>query len=229
MPLNIQKKKIDPIYLNNQKILMQNVSFYRIPILSFLQTLKIKTPHFCFNSNLSVAGNCRMCLIELGKGGKPIPSCAINLTPGSEIFTNTAAIKKLRESVIEFLLLNHPLDCPICDQGSNCDLQDYAQQHGSSISRNYEIKKRTKAKKYYNNWVKIILTRCIHCTRCIRFSEELANSPNIGMGYRGRQSEIIIFNEKSHKKFSSNVLGHLIDLCPVGAITSKESAYAHRS
>lgn len=224
------KKKIKlPIYLNNQELFLNRDEFYKIPLLSFLQALGIQTPHFCFNPNLSIAGNCRMCLIELGKGGKPLPSCAINLTPQMEIYTDTPAIKKLRESVLEFLLLNHPLDCPICDQGGNCDLQDYAEKHGSPSSRGYEMAKRTKVKKAYTAMIKIILTRCIHCTRCIRFSEELANSPNLGMGYRGRKSEIVIFNEKLHKRYNSKVLAHLIDLCPVGAITNKKDSYKFRT
>ncbi len=182
-------------------------------------------PRFCFHSRLSVAGNCRMCLVEV-KGGppKPVASCAMgvrDLRPGPEgqppeVFTKSPMVKKAREGVMEFLLINHPLDCPICDQGGECDLQDQAVAYGVDGSRFYE-NKRAVENKYIGPLVKTIMTRCIHCTRCIRFTTEVAGVSDLGLIGRGEDAEITSYLEKA---LSSEMQGNVIDLCPVGALTS---------
>src|SRR5579862_9022910 len=190
-------------------------------------------PRFCFHERLSIAGNCRMCLIEV-KGGPPKPqaSCAMSvrdLRPGPngeppEIFTKTKMVKKAREGVMEFLLINHPLDCPICDQGGECDLQDQAMAYGVDGSR-YKENKRAVDDKYIGPLVKTIMNRCIHCTRCIRFSAEVAGVEDLGAIGRGEDMEITTYLEQA---MSSELQGNIIDLCPVGALTSKPYAFAAR-
>ena len=190
-------------------------------------------PRFCYHERLSVAGNCRMCLIEV-KGGppKPVASCAQNvrdLRPGPngeppEMFTNTKMVKDAREGVMEFLLINHPLDCPICDQGGECDLQDQAMAYGTDGSR-YSENKRAVEDKYIGPLVKTIMTRCIHCTRCIRFATEVAGVPELGAIGRGEDMEITTYLESA---MSSELQGNVIDLCPVGALTSRPYAYQAR-
>src|SRR3954466_10243927 len=190
-------------------------------------------PRFCYHERLSVAGNCRMCLIEV-KGGPPKPqaSCAMgvkDLRPGPngeppEIFTNTPMVKKAREGVMEFLLINHPLDCPICDQGGECDLQDQAMAYGVDASR-YAENKRAVEDKYIGPLVKTIMTRCIHCTRCIRFATEVAGVPELGAIGRGEDMEITTYLEHA---MSSELQSNVVDLCPVGALTSKPYAFAAR-
>ncbi|MCT7375798.1 NADH-quinone oxidoreductase subunit NuoG [Chelativorans salis] len=190
-------------------------------------------PRFCFHERLSVAGNCRMCLIEV-KGGPPKPaaSCAMgvrDLRPGPngeapEIFTNTPMVKKAREGVMEFLLINHPLDCPICDQGGECDLQDQAMAFGVDSSR-YHENKRAVEDKYIGPLVKTIMTRCIHCTRCVRFTTEVAGISELGATGRGEDMEITTYLEEA---MTSELQGNVIDLCPVGALTSKPYAFQAR-
>ncbi len=190
-------------------------------------------PRFCFHERLSVAGNCRMCLIEV-KGGppKPVASCAMSvrdLRPGPngeppEMFTNTPMVKKAREGVMEFLLINHPLDCPICDQGGECDLQDQAMAYGVDGSR-FQENKRAVEDKYIGPLVKTVMTRCIHCTRCIRFSAEVAGVPDLGATGRGEDMEITTYLEGA---MSSELQGNVIDLCPVGALTSRPYAFHAR-
>jgi NADH-quinone oxidoreductase subunit G len=185
-----------------------------------------EVPRFCFHERLSVAGNCRMCLIEV-KGGPPKPaaSCAMgvrDVRPGPngelpEIFTNTPMVKKAREGVMEFLLINHPLDCPICDQGGECDLQDQAMAFGGDSTR-YQENKRAVEDKYIGPLVKTIMTRCIHCTRCVRFSTEVAGVTELGLLGRGEDAEITTYLEQA---MTSELQGNVIDLCPVGALTSK--------
>jgi len=179
-------------------------------------------PRFCFHERLSIAGNCRMCLVE-AKGGppKPVASCAMgvkDMRPGPngeppEIFTNTPMVKKAREGVMEFLLINHPLDCPICDQGGECDLQDQAMAFGIDESR-YSESKRAVEDKYIGPLVKTIMTRCIHCTRCVRFTTEVAGISELGLLGRGEDAEITTYLEKA---MTSELQGNVIDLCPVGA------------
>ncbi|WP_019995314.1 NADH-quinone oxidoreductase subunit NuoG [Aureimonas ureilytica] len=190
-------------------------------------------PRFCFHERLSVAGNCRMCLVEV-KGGPPKPaaSCAMgvrDLRPGPngeapEIFTNTPMVKKAREGVMEFLLINHPLDCPICDQGGECDLQDQAMAFGVDSSR-YKENKRAVEDKYIGPLVKTIMTRCIHCTRCVRFTTEVAGISELGLIGRGEDAEITTYLEQA---MTSELQGNVIDLCPVGALTSRPYAFQAR-
>ncbi len=190
-------------------------------------------PRFCFHERLSVAGNCRMCLVEV-KGGPPKPaaSCAMavrDLRPGPngelpEVFTNTPMVKKAREGVMEFLLINHPLDCPICDQGGECDLQDQAMAFGVDSSRFHE-NKRAVEDKYIGPLVKTIMTRCIHCTRCVRFTTEVAGISELGLIGRGEDAEITTYLEHA---MTSELQGNVIDLCPVGALTSKPYAFQAR-
>ncbi|MEM9705675.1 MAG: NADH-quinone oxidoreductase subunit NuoG [Pseudomonadota bacterium] len=190
-------------------------------------------PRFCYHERLSVAGNCRMCLIEV-KGGppKPVASCAQNvrdLRPGKdgappELFTNTPMVKKAREGVMEFLLINHPLDCPICDQGGECDLQDQAMAYGRDGSR-FEENKRAVEEKHMGPLIKTIMTRCIQCTRCVRFATEVAGVDDLGLVNRGENAEITTYLEKA---VESELTGNLIDVCPVGALTSKPYAFNAR-
>ena len=190
-------------------------------------------PRFCYHERLSVAGNCRMCLIEV-KGGppKPVASCAQNvrdLRPGPdgappELVTNSAMVKKAREGVMEFLLINHPLDCPICDQGGECDLQDQAMAYGRDGSR-YQENKRAVEEKYMGPLIKTIMTRCIQCTRCVRFATEIAGVDDLGLVNRGENAEITTYLEKA---VESELTGNLIDVCPVGALTSRPYAFNAR-
>jgi NADH-quinone oxidoreductase subunit G len=181
-------------------------------------------PRFCYHERLSIAGNCRMCLVEIEKSPKPIASCAMPATEGQIIKTNTDMVKKAREGVMEFLLINHPLDCPICDQGGECDLQDQAFNYGGGRSR-YELNKRSVNQKNMGPLIKTHMNRCIHCTRCVRFSEEVAGIAEIGAINRGENMEITTFLEKT---VESEMSGNVIDLCPVGALTSKPYSYEAR-
>ena len=182
-------------------------------------------PRFCYHERLSIAGNCRMCLVEVKPGPpKPQASCALPATDGQEIRTDSPMVKKAREGVMEFLLINHPLDCPICDQGGECDLQDQAVAYGRGGSR-YHENKRAVTEKYMGPLIKTIMTRCIHCTRCVRFSEEIAGVDEIGALYRGEDMQITTYLEKAAAhELSANV----IDLCPVGALTSRPYAFEAR-
>ena len=182
-------------------------------------------PRFCYHERLSIAGNCRMCLVEVKPGPpKPQASCALPAADGQEIRTDTEMVKKAREGVMEFLLINHPLDCPICDQGGECDLQDQAMMYGRGGSR-YQANKRAVTEKYMGPLIKTIMTRCIHCTRCVRFSEEIAGVDEIGALYRGEDMQITTYLEQAAAhELSANV----IDLCPVGALTSRPYAFEAR-
>ena len=182
-------------------------------------------PRFCYHERLSIAGNCRMCLVEVKPGPpKPQASCALPATEGQEIRTDSKMVKAAREGVMEFLLINHPLDCPICDQGGECDLQDQAMMYGRGASR-YHENKRAVTSKHMGPLIKTIMTRCIHCTRCVRFSEEVAGVDEIGALYRGEDMQITTYLEQAAKhELSANV----IDLCPVGALTSGPYAYESR-
>jgi NADH-quinone oxidoreductase subunit G len=181
-------------------------------------------PRFCYHERLSIAGNCRMCLVEMEKSPKPIASCAMPVAEGQVIYTNSDMVKKAREGVMEFLLINHPLDCPICDQGGECDLQDQSVQYGGRSSR-YELNKRSVKEKYMGPLIKTQMNRCIHCTRCIRFAEEIAGVPDLGAINRGENMEITTFLEKT---LDSELSANVIDLCPVGALTSKPYAFEAR-
>ncbi len=217
------------IKVNNREIEVRS----DLTLLQACEAAGEEIPRFCYHERLSVAGNCRMCLIEV-KGGppKPVASCAQNvrdLRPGPdgappELFTNTPMVKKAREGVMEFLLINHPLDCPICDQGGECDLQDQAVAYGRDGSR-YEENKRAVEEKHMGPLIKTIMTRCIQCTRCVRFATEIAGVDDLGLVNRGENAEITTYLEKA---VESELTGNLIDVCPVGALTSKPYAFNAR-
>jgi len=181
-------------------------------------------PRFCYHERLSIAGNCRMCLVEQEKAPKPIASCAMPAAEGMVIHTDTPKVKKAREGVMEFLLINHPLDCPICDQGGECDLQDQAMGYGRGFTR-FDENKRAVTEKYMGPLIKTVMTRCIHCTRCVRFAEEVAGVEEIGAIGRGENMQITSYLEKA---VTSELSGNVIDLCPVGALTSKPYAFEAR-
>ncbi|RAK61083.1 NADH-quinone oxidoreductase subunit G [Phenylobacterium hankyongense] len=182
-------------------------------------------PRFCYHERLSIAGNCRMCLVEVKPGPpKPQASCALPAAEGQEIFTDTPMVKKARHGVMEFLLINHPLDCPICDQGGECDLQDQAMGYGRDDSR-YAENKRAVEEKFMGPLIKTVMTRCIQCTRCVRFITEVAGVPEIGLISRGEDVEITTYLDRA---VTSELSANVIDLCPVGALTSKPYAFNAR-
>lgn len=183
-------------------------------------------PHFCYHKKLSIAANCRMCLVEVEKAPKPLPACATPVTDGMKVHTHSDMAKKAQAGVMEFLLINHPLDCPICDQGGECQLQDLAVGYGNSSSR-YQEEKRVVVGKDMGPLVSAEeMSRCIHCTRCVRFTEEVGGFQEIGMAHRGEFSEILPFLGKT---VDSEISGNVIDLCPVGALTSKPFRYSTRA
>src|SRR6202140_1783788 len=181
-------------------------------------------PRFCYHERLSVAGNCRMCLVEKEKSPKPVASCAMPAADGMVIHTDTPMVKKARQGVMEFLLANHPLDCPICDQGGECDLQDQAMAYGSDTSR-FAENKRAVEDKYIGALVKTSMNRCIQCTRCVLFVTEVAGVPELGAIGRGEDMEITSYLQEA---LSSELQGNVVDLCPVGALTAKPYAFAAR-
>ncbi len=185
----------------------------------------IEIPHFCYHPRLNIAGNCRMCLVEVEKSPKPVASCAMPVMDGMVIRTDTPMVHKARRGVLEFLLINHPLDCPICDQGGECDLQDLTLFYGPDHSR-YRENKRAVADKYLGPLISTHMTRCIHCTRCIRFLTEVAGVPELGGVHRGEHMEITNYIERA---LTSELQGNIIDLCPVGALNSKPYEYRARS
>ncbi|MEN3950652.1 NADH-quinone oxidoreductase subunit NuoG [Iodidimonas sp. SYSU 1G8] len=194
-------------------------------VLQACEIVGVEVPRFCYHERLSIAGNCRMCLVEQEKSPKPIASCAMPAADNMVIHTNTPQVKKAREGVMEFLLINHPLDCPICDQGGECDLQDQSIAYGAGSSRFHENKRAVK-EKYMGPLIKTVMTRCIHCTRCVRFAEEVAGVEEIGAVGRGEHMEITTYLEQA---MTSELSGNVIDLCPVGALTSKPYAFTARS
>ena len=195
--------------------------------LTVLQACEIagaEIPRFCYHEKLSIAGNCRMCLVEIEKSPKPIASCAMPISEGMNIKTNTEKVEKARKGVMEFLLANHPLDCPVCDQGGECDLQDQSMFYGIDKTR-YKENKREVPDKYMGPLIKTQMTRCIHCTRCIRFATEVAGVPELGAIGRGEDMQITTYLEKS---MESELSANVIDLCPVGALTSKPYVFEAR-
>ena len=179
------EQKLVNVIINNMPIKVPTT----FTVLQACEQASVEVPRFCYHNKLSVAGNCRMCLVEIEKSPKPVVSCALPVMENMEIFTDTPLVKKAREAIIEFLLINHPLDCPICDQGGECDLQDQAMAYGSDRSRFYE-QKRSVEDKECGPIIKTIMTRCIHCTRCIRFSAEISGEEELGVIGRGNQTEI---------------------------------------
>ena len=193
-------------------------------VLQACEAVGVEIPRFCYHERLSVAGNCRMCLVEIEKAPKPVASCAFPVAEGMVVRTDTAMVRQARRGVMEFLLINHPLDCPICDQGGECDLQDQAYSYGMDHSR-YAENKRAVKDKYLGPLVKTFMTRCIHCTRCIRFSSEVAGVPEMGATSRGEAMEVGTYIEKA---LTTELSGNLIDICPVGALLNKPYSFTAR-
>ena len=208
------------IIVNNKEVEFEE----GMTILQACELAGAEIPRFCYHERLSIAGNCRMCLVEMEKSLKPIASCAMPAVDGMKIKTNTSFVEKARKGVMEFLLANHPLDCPVCDQGGECDLQDQSLFYGLDNSRYTENKRQVK-EKYMGPLIKTEMTRCIHCTRCIRFATEIAGIPELGAVGRGEDMEITTYLEKS---MESELSANVIDLCPVGALTSKPYAFEAR-
>ena len=195
-----------------------------LTVLQACEVAGVEIPRFCYHERLSIAGNCRMCLVEMEKSPKPIASCAMPAADGMNIKTNTALVEKARKGVMEFLLVNHPLDCPVCDQGGECDLQDQSMYYGVDKSR-FKENKRYVPDKYMGPLIKTQMTRCIHCTRCIRFATEIAGVPELGAIGRGEDMQITTYLEKA---MESELSANVVDLCPVGALTSKPYVFEAR-
>ena len=208
------------VKINNLTFLVHNT----LSVLEVCQYVGVHIPRFCYNENLSIAGNCRMCLVEVEKSPKPVVSCALPVSNNLTIYTDSPLVKKARENMLETLLLNHPLDCPICDQGGECDLQDQVKIFGGDYSR-FTFNKRGVEDKPYGSFIKTIMTRCIHCTRCVRFSDEITGVASFGTFNRGMNTEIGPYTKDL---FNSEISGNIIDLCPVGALTSKPYAFRAR-
>ncbi len=208
------------IIINNKEVEFEK----GMTVLQACEIANVEIPRFCYHEKLSIAGNCRMCLVELEKSPKPIASCAMPAADGMVIKTNTKFVEKARKGVMEFLLANHPLDCPVCDQGGECDLQDQSLYYGVDKSRFSENKRFVKDK-YMGPLIKTQMTRCIHCTRCVRFATEIAGVPEIGAIGRGENMEITTYLEKA---MDSELSANVIDLCPVGALTSQPYAFEAR-
>jgi len=195
-----------------------------LTVLQACEQVGVEIPRFCYHEKLSIAGNCRMCLVEIEKSPKPIASCAMPATEGMNVKTNTQFVEKARKGVMEFLLANHPLDCPVCDQGGECDLQDQSMFYGIDKSR-YKENKRAVPEKNMGPLIKTEMTRCIHCTRCIRFATEVAGVTELGAIGRGEEMQITTYLEKS---MESELSANVVDLCPVGALTSKPYVFEAR-
>lgn len=212
------------VFVDGQRVMVE-------PGLTVLQACAVAgvdIPRYCYHDKLSIAGNCRMCLVEVEKSIKPVASCAMPVMPGMKVKTNSDVARKAREGVMEFLLVNHPLDCPICDQGGECDLQDQSMAFGSDRSRftdNAFVGKRAVEDKDIGPLIKTIMTRCIHCTRCVRFANQVAGVPDLGSTGRGSDMQIGTYVEKL---FASELSGNVVDLCPVGALTAKPYAFTAR-
>ena len=187
--------------------------------------LGLYVPHFCWHKKLTIAANCRMCLVQVEKAPKPLPACATPATEGMKVWTHSEGAVTAQKGVMEFLLINHPLDCPICDQGGECQLQDLAVGYGASSSR-YNEPKRVVLNKNLGPLISTDMTRCIHCTRCVRFGQEIAGVMELGMAGRGEHAEIMSFVGRT---IDSELSGNMIDLCPVGALTSKPFRYSART
>ena len=195
-----------------------------LTVLQACEKVGVEIPRFCYHEKLSIAGNCRMCLVEMEKSAKPVASCAMPAAEGMNIKTNTAFVEKSRKGVMEFLLANHPLDCPVCDQGGECDLQDQSMFYGVDKSR-FKENKRSVPEKNMGPLIKTQMTRCIHCTRCVRFATEVAGVPELGAIGRGEDMQITTYLEQS---MQSELSANVVDLCPVGALTSKPYVFEAR-
>src|SRR5207344_2780317 len=195
-------------------------------VLDAASKLDIYVPHFCYHKKLSIAANCRMCLVQVEKAPKPQSACATPAAEGMKVWTASEQAKKAQAGVMEFLLINHPLDCPICDQGGECQLQDLSVGYGGSASRYTEPKRVVTSKEIGPLVAAEEMTRCIHCTRCVRFGQEIAGVMELGLAGRGEHAEILAFVGKT---VDSELSGNVIDLCPVGALTSKPFRYSART
>ena len=203
----------------NKKAQLEKID-NKLSLIAYLISNGISIPHFCYHNELSIAGNCRVCLVELKNSPKPVVSCAINAKScllNNKVYYDSILLKKARENILEFLLLNHPMDCPICDQGGECDLQDQSLFFGFTKKRFYKFK-RVVSDKNLGHIVKTLMTRCIHCTRCIRFANEIAGTEELGIFGRGVASEVGTYIDKV---LLTELSGNIIDLCPVGNFTSK--------
>ena len=209
------------------KVEINDIDFFvqtGVSILEACEFVGIYVPRFCYYQNLSVAGNCRMCLVEIANSPKPVASCALPILNNMKIYVNSPLAKKARENVLEALLLNHPLDCPICDQGGECDLQDQSRAYGGDRTR-FFFNKRVVEDKYCNPLIKTIMTRCIHCTRCVRFNAEISGNEFFGVLTRGTHTEIGSYGVSS---YNSEISANIVDLCPVGALTPKQYSFKGR-
>ena len=189
----------------------------KVSLLAYLISIGVSVPHYCYHNSLSIAGNCRICVVEMSGSNKPVVSCAVSAGSclfNQDVYHTSAVVKKARENVLEFLLLNHPLDCPICDQGGECDLQDQAIFFGMTKRRFFKAK-RAVSEKDLGPVVRTVMTRCIHCTRCVRFSKEIAGTEELGIFSRGVSSEIGTY---SGVPLLSELSGNVIDICPVGSL-----------
>jgi hypothetical protein len=211
-----------PLYIDGRLVLSDK----KYTILQLCSRINTHIPRFCYHPKLSIAANCRMCLVQLEGSVKPIAACAVSIQPNMVVYTKTFLVKKFRESVIELLLINHPLDCPICDQGGECDLQDQAMLYGSDRGR-YLDKKRAVKDLSLGVVLKTFMTRCIHCTRCTRFLAEVAQYPAVGLIGRGSNVRVSLF-DATNSKLSHPFIGNLSDICPVGALTIKPYSFLAR-
>ncbi|KAI9320038.1 G subunit of NADH dehydrogenase [Dichotomocladium elegans] len=211
----VSKKEEVEVFIDGKSVMIEQGA----ALIQACEKAGVDIPRFCYHDRLSVAGNCRMCLVEVERAPKPVASCAYPVMPGMKVKTNTPMVHKAREGVMEFLLYNHPLDCPICDQGGECDLQDQSMRYGSDRGRFHEPKgKRAVEDKNFGPLIKTEMTRCIQCTRCVRFANEVAGAPELGTSGRGNEMQIGTYIERT---IDSEMSGNVIDLCPVGALTSK--------
>jgi NADH-quinone oxidoreductase chain G len=213
--------------MNKAIVYVDNIPVYvalQTTVIQACEKVGLKIPRFCYHDLLGIAGNCRMCLIEIERSPKPQVACGLPVLNKIAIFTGSPMVKKAREGVLEFLLLNHPLDCPICDQGGECDLQNQAIKYGTTYGRFY-TSKRGVGDKGFGPAIKTVITRCIHCTRCIRFAEDVAGVGDLGTSLRGVKTKVGTYVKKA---FISEVSGNIIDLCPVGALTTKPHAFRTR-
>jgi len=208
------------IIINGKKIEVEE----GYTVLQACEMAGIEIPRFCYHERLKIAGNCRMCLVDIEKSPKPVASCSMPVAEGMNITTDSPKVQKYRQSVMEFLLINHPLDCPVCDQGGECDLQDQAFKYGKNVS-SYKESKRAVKDKNMGPLVQTHMTRCIHCTRCVRFCTDIAGIQEMGTVGRGEHMEVVTYLEKA---ISSELSGNLVDLCPVGALTSKPYQFKYR-
>ena len=212
------------IYIDGTAVSISTLENFSL--LQHCEIAEVDLPRFCYHDQLSIAGNCRMCIVEVDGIAKPVISCSTDVHENMSVYTKTLLVKQAREFVLEFVLINHPLDCPICDQGGECDLQDITVVYGRDASR-YTYVKRGVSDKLFGPLIKTVMTRCIHCTRCIRFFDEVVGSSLVGTLGRGSDTEVSTLLSK-YSSVQSEINGNVIDLCPVGALTSKPYAFTNR-